>query len=282
MIDYPEMPNRRARRTKELKIQKESVSSPNSVACPVVQNCSGLYDDYDVVRTAATINEFLDTKRRAIGVQRARVSNGQCKYGMEHAIQVVLGERESCAIARKIYESGLLICMSVFLECARTNGVFGKFMRNFEPEVGIAITNFSFRFNVVLRRANKLSDIIPRHLSIDKLPKDAFEYWKTRRERVVRAIDCIDFDYVENETSYTDDHHARCAVSVLASSGPIGRLCIVAECAICYNSDMKQLCRCSAECTYVVCTLCHQDFQHCPYCGMEWHFPDITQYSAHI
>lgn len=262
------MPNRRARRAKEVKALKESALSPTSVLHFVNEQFAM---DKEFVDTIVDSRPLLSAFSRARDSDAKEQPFDRCDFGLGHAIEVILGEREACNVARKVYEAGLLICLSVFVECSRDNGVFAKFMRHFEPYVGIAIANFSFRFNVVLRRANKITSVVPKRLSIDKLPVDAVEYWKTQRERVMRAIDCIDFDYVDNETAYVNDHHARCAVSVLASSGPVGRLCIIAECAVCYNSDMTQLRKCGDDCNYIVCNLCYDELYECPFCGLEWH-----------
>ena len=259
------MPNRRTRRAK-----KEPARSPTSVLRGINEQFTMGKDSIDTV----VDSRFL--MRTQEDARDSRV------FGLEHAIQVILGERKACQVARKIYEAGLLICMSVFVECARDNRVFTKFMRNFEPWAGIAISNFSFRFNVVLRRANKISNIIPKRLSVDTLPADAFDYWKTRRGRVMQAIKCIEFDYVEDETSYVDDHHARSAVSVLASNGPTGRISILAECSICYNVDMTQLRRCGDECSYITCNSCYDELNECPFCGTAWNSRLNLLHSAHI
>jgi hypothetical protein len=268
------MPNRRARRLKERKILHEQEFSSNNVL-HLLNN--KLLNTDEILNLVPGMDSFMSSENRERATRRPRaprvefLSNDDYKYGVEHAIEVVLGEYDACPLARTIYESGLLMCVSVFLDHSRSNGVFTKFMRHFDPFVGVSVTNFSFRFNAVLRRANKLSTVIPTCLTIDRLPADALSCWKTQRERMVLAIERITFDDTDHDDSYIDDRHTRCAVTVLASSLPHGCLCITAECSICYNSTMHGLQTCKGTCMYTVCDLCYDSFQSCPYCGVNWH-----------
>ena len=117
--------------------------------------------------------------------------------GLEHAVDMILNSPPNDMLI--IYEAGVLLCMSVFLQSARKARIFIQFVESFQARTKVLLGMFSHEFMWSYRNTERFAHaeygiFLPETLEITMLPKDAIEYWQDHKDEVVRAVELIDLD----------------------------------------------------------------------------------------
>lgn len=202
------------------------------------------------------------------------------KIGLSHAVKIRLQEITHTNVNMQIYEAGILLCISTFIKIAKEQGCLRSMLNEFPPATAVRLVGFATRLQEFMRRASSIHAYIPQTLSLNILPNDAPSVWNTERDRVVRAVNCIDLESKQEVDK--PDWHANAIIFLFKKSAGQPRVAITCikkmevtiplKCGICFEPALESdACNADNDCKYLICSSCRQpSMKSCPFCRNPW------------
>lgn len=193
--------------------------------------------------------------------------------GLEHAVRVVLKEEVSPHTDLRLYESGILLCVCVFLQWGKQQGTLRAFLDHFSKTTAVKLVGFNARLMRFLNaiRTSAEYHYMPESLNRSILPDDAAPMWNAAPGRIVQAVERI---------TITSSHETyACLIVKPTVRGPRIHITSIREsptitlplaCGVCFElANPADACG-VGECNYLTCARCRSQITHCPFCRAKW------------
>ena len=199
---------------------------------------------------------------------------------LEHAVDLINGElHQDEAIyhgpIRDIYEAGIALCHSIFLNYALTNGSFKSFCSLLDREVVVQLMHYNAELKPLIKRIHtkphvlKNGMIVPEQFELSHLQPECIDHFNKHSDKCNAALHKLSWgsDLVSSTLGLLMIQPHGTSRLAITHAKPKMELTTPLSCATCYEvSGRKFGCK---KCRLVTCYHCRKNgIRKCPECKL--------------